>query len=755
MLSKEELIFDKDLYDKCLKNFKAAEEYLGLRMHVHDDDNVLEDGQIFIFNHYARFETVIPVYILYERLGVFTRTIADHQLFEGNKTLYRFLCGAGAVPNNLPGLLPFLAAELLKGRKVSIFPEGAMMKTRKVMNEEEFMIFSHSKQTFRKHHSGAAVLGLTLDLFKRRIQSLFEKGDTERLDHWCDALEFASHDALKASVEKPTLIVPGNITFTPLRIGGNFLSNALKLINRDVSESLLEEAIIEGNILLKETDMDIRFGKAIQAVKKWSWWEARLVDNYFLSIHSLEGYFSLGEQSQTMTTRILTKILYDKTHRIRDDYIKGLYSGVTLNTGHIGASLVFGYYRQGLKRISKDEFHRAFYYTVKQLQEVPDIHLIYSLNKPENYHFLYRGESETFLQWLNITKRAGLIEITKGAYILLDKLDQEFGFHEVRLENPLFVSANEVEGVAAIDPAIAMAMDKAAEHDALYFSAKLWDDELRAFDWDQEKFHREEFMEVNQNETALEGGEPYLLTHKGIPRTGVLLVHGFISSPAELAAYGNHIHALGFNVLGARLAGHGTSPADLATRRWEDWLESVRRSYEILEAISSGVIIVGFSAGGTLALLFASENPDKLKAVVGVCPALKVQDKKINLASAAHAMTRFSSIFLKGVSVFKYRPSYTGQPDTNYQSTPISALAELKALMNKARDKLPEIEKPLLLMQSKQDTVVVGDYVNTIMEKVATTVKELHWVDTDSHHILKENTLNTWNILDEFILKQQ
>jgi esterase/lipase len=58
-------------------------------------------------------------------------------------------------------------------------------------------------------------------------------------------------------------------------------------------------------------------------------------------------------------------------------------------------------------------------------------------------------------------------------------------------------------------------------------------------------------------------------------------------------------------------------------------------------------------------------------------------------------------------------------------------------------------------MQSKQDTVVVGDYVNTIMEKVATTVKELHWVDTDSHHILKENTLNTWNILDEFILKQQ
>src|SRR5690606_18002663 len=147
-----------------------------------------------------------------------------------------------------------------------------------VMNEDnEFMIFSHSKQTFRKHHSGAAVLALTLDLFKRRIQSLFEKQDTERLNHWRDALEFESHDALRASVEKPTLIVPGNITFHPLRIGGNFLSNALKLINRDISKSLLEEAIIEGNILLRETDMDIRFGKPIQALQKWSWWEAKLI----------------------------------------------------------------------------------------------------------------------------------------------------------------------------------------------------------------------------------------------------------------------------------------------------------------------------------------------------------------------------------------------------------------------------------------------------------------------------------------------
>lgn len=501
--------------------------------------------------------------------------------------------------------------------------------------------------------------------------------------------------------------------------------------------------------------MDIRFGKEIRSDQKWSWWETRLIDNYFLSIRSLEEFFSLREQSQTITTRVLTKMLYDKTHRIRDEYIKRLYSGVTLNTGHIGASLVYSYYRQGFKQIRKDEFHRAFYYAVKELQEVPDVHLITSLNKPDNYRFLYRGESESFHQWLDIARRAGVIEITEDAYILLDKLAQEFGFHEVRLENPLQVSANEVASVTAIDPAIDRAMEKAAEQDASYFSGKLWDDELRSYAWDLEKFHREEFMEINQLETASQDGEPYLLTHKDNQRTGVLLVHGFISSPAELTAYGKHIHALGFNVLGCRLAGHGTSPCDLATRHWEDWLDSVRRSYEILAAISPRVIVVGFSAGATLALLLASEKPDKLKAVALICPALKVQDKKINLASVAHAVTSFTSNFLKGAAAFKFRRSHTGQPDTNYQSIPLSALAELKALMAKARNKVPEIKTPLLIMQSKNDPVVIGDFADTIMEKVTATEKELHWVDTDTHHILKENILGTWDLLDEFIAKQQ
>src|SRR5690606_37115103 len=145
---------------------------------------------------------------------------------------------------------------------------------------------------------------------------------------------------------------------------------------------------------------------------------------------------------------------------------------------------------------------------------------------------------------------------------------------------------------------------------------------------------------------------------------------------------------------------HGTSPCDLATRRREDWLASVSRSHELLASISSSVIIVGFSAGATLALLFASKNPGLIKALVGVCPALNVQDRKISLAAAAHAITRLRSVFVEAAAALEYRRSHPEEPDTNYQSVPVSAMAELKALMGGTRDRLWDIDAPLVIMQS-------------------------------------------------------
>ena len=752
MITKNELVFEKDVYEKSKKAFQAAEDYLGIKLFVHAKEGALETGQIFLFNHFARFETVIPAYIFYKRLNVFTRTIADHNLFNVNDTLDNFLFGAGAVPNNLPGLLPFLAGELLKGHKVVIFPEGAMMKDRQVMDDQgRFRIFSHAKQTYRKHHTGAAVLALTLDLFKQRIKELFNKGDLVRLDHWCEALEFNDHTELREQIEKPTLIVPGTITFHPIRIGGNFLSKIIKLLTKDISERLLEEVIIEGNILLKNTEMDIRFGEPIQSEKKWRPWEKMLLNYYFFSIKSLEEFFSLKDQAITWSERLLTKIIYKETSHIRDEYMKGIYRGITINISHIASVLVFAYKEAGHAEIKQSKFHHALYLAGKELQSQPDIHLNYNLSKPANYRFLAQGKSPRFKQFLKTAINAKLIEKTKDSYLLLDKLTEEHDYHEVRRENPIFVSANEVEPISEVSVAITKAINQTETEEIPNLSYQMWDDELRAFAWETEKYKREEYHEINQHETAVSDREPYLLTHKNKSLIGVLLVHGFLSSPAELSEYGEHIHKQGFNVLGLRLAGHGTSPYDLNNRDWEEWLDSVRRGHEILSAFAEEIIIVGFSAGGALALLFASEKPEKLNAVISVCAAMEIQDKGIHLAPYMNSINKLASYFPKVDGVMNYKRSGTTHGDTNYRSIPIRALTELKQLMKVARRKLSSIEVPVLVIQSDKDIVVEPDSANIIMDELRSEQKELKWIDTDSHDLIRNNLKGTWSLLDEYL----
>lgn len=754
-ISPQDLVFQKDVYEKGKKLFQLAEKHLGIRLFVHAEEDTLKDGQIFLFNHFTRFETVIPGYIFYQRFGAFTRTITDHDLFRLNPRLDAFLFGAGAVPNNLPGLLPFLAAELLRGRRVVIFPEGKMIKDRKVMNSEgSFQLFSDNGTVYREHHRGAAVLALTVELFKRRIKGLFESGDTPRLQRWCKALEYADLDELQQRVHKPTLIVPGTITFNPLRVGTNILFRAINLLDRDIPDSLLEELIVEGNILLKDTDMDIRFGKPLTIEPKWNWWQKRILNSYFLSITSLDELFSLRDSAETWSQRLLTSLIYKETVKIRDDYIKKIYQGLTVNISHLASVLVYAYLEKGEMRIPKQEFHNALYLAVKELQTKPDIHLSRFLAKPENYRARSVEGNIMFRQFLHTAAFTQLVNEEQDYYVLQDKLKEKSNFQSIRRENPLQVSVNEASPVEEIGIAINTSLASAKNYDASVLAALLWDDELRAFAWEKEKFTTEKYSTINHNEEEYRQNGPFLFCEQGTTRTGVLLVHGFLASPAEVLAYGEHIRDKGFNVLGVRLAGHGTSPADLNARDWEEWLESVRGSYEILTAFCEQVIIVGFSVGGTLALLLASEKPAQLNSIVTVCAALEVQNKGIMFSSAMNAINSFVRIFPRVDGLMNYKRSNTRHVVTNYRNMPVRALSELGRMLKVTRRKLADVTVPVLVIQSDADDVVDPESAKDIMDGIGSSDKTLIMLEAASHDLLRNNIENTWELIDDFLEKQ-
>ncbi len=165
-----------------MRVFSILKHLLSVNIKMHHHDRQIADGEIFLFNHFARFETFIPQYLIYEEDGSYCRSLAANDLFKVEDNFAGFLRSVGAVPNKLPGLMPFLAAEILRGRKVIIFPEGGMVKDRRVKDRRgRYSIYSRSAMERRKHHTGAAVLSLKVDLLKQSIRNAFNKGDEDRI----------------------------------------------------------------------------------------------------------------------------------------------------------------------------------------------------------------------------------------------------------------------------------------------------------------------------------------------------------------------------------------------------------------------------------------------------------------------------------------------------------------------------------------------------------------------------------------------
>src|SRR5436190_11697172 len=89
------------------------------------------------------------------------------------------------------------------------------------------------------------------------------------------------------------------------------------------------------------------------------------------------------------------------------------------------------------------------------------------------------------------------------------------------------------------------------------------------------------FPTPNGRHPVLSGAEPFFLP--GGP-TGVLLTHGFTSSPAEVRPLGLFLAEQGYTVYAPRLAGHGTAPEDLQTTSWPEWVASARAGLAELRA---------------------------------------------------------------------------------------------------------------------------------------------------------------------------
>lgn len=233
---------------------------------------------------------------------------------------------------------------------------------------------------------------------------------------------------------------------------------------------------------------------------------------------------------------------------------------------------------------------------------------------------------------------------------------------------------------------------------------------------------------------GIPGAEPWSSTGSGVhARAGIVVTHGFTSSPAATRPLGQMLAAQGYTVEVPLLAGHGTHHRDLGRTRYADWVADVERLVDHLADRCEQVVLVGHSVGGTISLDVASRRVADVAAVVVINP---------QILKPTQFLTRFAPIVQ---FLVPYVPRDLGgmptddvaRPDVEegaYRLVPARAARSLIGELPRIRSQLPDLIQPLLVVWSPDDHTVPAANARCLLELVGSAdVREL--VCERSYHL--------------------
>ncbi len=118
----------------------------------------------------------------------------------------------------------------------------------------------------------------------------------------------------------------------------------------------------------------------------------------------------------------------------------------------------------------------------------------------------------------------------------------------------------------------------------------------------------------------LNGGDILLYGNK----TGLILIHGFTATTAEVRLLAERMHQAGYSVIAHLLPGHNTHLDDLTRATWRMWYEKVNQTYNTIIAKCDRVFVGGESIGTLLAIELAAQHPE-IAGLFLFAPAVKIQ----------------------------------------------------------------------------------------------------------------------------------
>ncbi|MDL2280889.1 alpha/beta fold hydrolase [Selenomonadales bacterium OttesenSCG-928-I06] len=245
----------------------------------------------------------------------------------------------------------------------------------------------------------------------------------------------------------------------------------------------------------------------------------------------------------------------------------------------------------------------------------------------------------------------------------------------------------------------------------------------------------------------ISGAEPFLFSGG---KTGILLVHGFTGSPAELRPLGEYLNKQGYTVLAPRLTGHGSSILEMIQTSWPHWYGSVEDAYHILNHLCDRIIIIGFSLGAILSLKLSIFH--KVSKIVALSAPIYIADKRIKIMPFIKAFQGFVPKATK-------KPSETSEDMAKYligyDQVPVPCSISVLELIDDVKVLLPKVTAPILIIQAKGEHTVKPESAEFIYNNVSSADKHLHWLEESGHVItLDVEKDHVFELIGDFLAKE-
>lgn len=220
--------------------------------------------------------------------------------------------------------------------------------------------------------------------------------------------------------------------------------------------------------------------------------------------------------------------------------------------------------------------------------------------------------------------------------------------------------------------------------------------------------------------TIMAGAEPISIDGSDV---GVVLCHGYPSTPQSMRGWAEHLAAAGYSVRVPLLPGMGTNWKDLNATGWQDWYGELEVAYEQLARRCRTVFAAGLSMGGLLATKLAQEKP-ALAGLVVVNPIYAHTNPALRiLPLLQHVLPS-----LGGIAGDIKKP---GVVELAYDRNPLRSMYSQTRLWRIVVEDLPHLRLPVLLVTSREDHVVPPVSWQTFLKRVGSD---------DVTHVMLENS---------------